>query len=87
MLIEVDIIIWGVLFSVCWFWMDMEVGQRVVEKLFLLDLKIIYVYIFVFNIYVRLGKWGEKIRLRKNLRDLEMMKDFGCSWIEIGNRI
>lgn len=85
--IEADTIIWGALLSACWFWMDMEVGQRVAEKLFSLDPKTTYAYILVSNIYARLGKWGEKIRLRKNLRDLEMMKDLGCSWIETGNRI
>ncbi|KAL1290387.1 hypothetical protein AAHE18_20G124800 [Arachis hypogaea] len=35
--IEADGVIWGALLHACWFWKDMEVGEKAAEKLFSLD--------------------------------------------------
>ncbi|XWS36032.1 hypothetical protein CRYUN_Cryun20dG0047600 [Craigia yunnanensis] len=85
--IEADDVVWGVLLNSCWFWMDTEVGERVAEKMFSLNPKTISAYVILSNIYAVLGKWGEKMNVRKRLRDLEVKKDPGCSWIELDNRL
>ncbi|XVF16645.1 hypothetical protein REPUB_Repub10bG0050200 [Reevesia pubescens] len=84
---EADEVVWGALLNSCWFWMDMEVGERVAEKLFNLNSRTISTYVVLSNIYAVLGKWGEKMNVRKRLRDLEVKKDPGCSWIELDNRL
>lgn len=84
--IEADVVIWGALLSGCWFWMNIEVGQRVAEKMFSMDVKSSYAYVILSNMYAIMGKWGEKMKTRKSLMGLEVRKDPGCSWIELGTR-
>ncbi|GMI68979.1 hypothetical protein like AT4G02750 [Hibiscus trionum] len=85
--VEADEAVWGALLHSCWYWMDMEVGERVAEKLFSMNPNTISVYVILSNIYAVLGKWGEKLEVRQKLRDLEVEKDPGCSWIELDNRL
>ncbi|KAK9291900.1 hypothetical protein L1049_019851 [Liquidambar formosana] len=85
--IEADGVIWGALLSACWFWRDMEVGERVAEKVFSLDPVPISAYVIMSNMYAGLGRWEQKMELRKRLRGLEVKKDPGCSWIELNNRV
>ncbi|XVF46670.1 hypothetical protein PTKIN_Ptkin03bG0046500 [Pterospermum kingtungense] len=85
--IEADEVLWGVLLNSCWFWMDMKVGERVAEKMSSLNPKNTSTYVILSNIYAELGKWGEKMNVRKRLRELEVKKDPGCSWIELDDRL
>ncbi|XP_057950414.1 putative pentatricopeptide repeat-containing protein At3g25970 isoform X2 [Malania oleifera] len=85
--IEADGVVWGALLSSCWFWMDMEVGERVAQKMFKLDPMPICAYVILSNIYASMGKWGEKMDVRKRLRALKVKKDPGCSWLELNNRV
>ncbi|MFQ6669478.1 hypothetical protein Gotur_034708 [Gossypium turneri] len=85
--VEADEVVWGALLHSCWYWMDMDVGGRAAQKLFSLNPKTISVYVILSNIYAILGKWGEKLEVRQRLRDLEVKKDPGCSWIELDNRL
>lgn len=85
--IEPDAVIWGALLNACWFWMDMELGERVAEKMLSLDPKPASAYILLSNMYAVLGKWGAKMNARKRLRNLEVKKDPGCSWIELNRKV
>ncbi|XP_031257078.1 pentatricopeptide repeat-containing protein At2g13600-like [Pistacia vera] len=85
--IEADWVVWGALLSACWFWMNLEVGERVAENIFSLDPKPISAYVIMSNIYAISGKWGEKMLMRKRLTSLEVKKDPACSWIELSNRV
>lgn len=85
--IEADGVIWGTLLNACWFWKDMEVGERAAEKLFSLDPKMISGFVILSNIYAVEGKWGQKMKVRKRLQSLELRKDPGCSWIELNKNV
>ncbi|XP_022995384.1 pentatricopeptide repeat-containing protein At2g13600-like [Cucurbita maxima] len=85
--IEADGVIWGALLNACWFWMDLELGESVAKKMLCLDPKAISAYVILSNIYAILGKWVEKIHVRRRLRSLKVKKDRGCSWIDVNNRI
>lgn len=85
--IEADAVVWGALLSACWFWMNMEVGERAAQKMFGLDTKPISAYVILSNIYAVLAKWGKKMDIRKRLTHLEVKKDPGCSWIELNSRV
>ncbi|XP_042505303.1 pentatricopeptide repeat-containing protein At2g13600-like [Macadamia integrifolia] len=85
--IEADAVVWGALLSACWFWMDMEVGERVAERMYYLDHRQISAYVIMSNIYAGVGRWEEVMKVRKRLRSLEMKKDPGCSWIEVNNAV
>ncbi|GMN44449.1 hypothetical protein TIFTF001_013641 [Ficus carica] len=85
--IEPDSVVWGALLYACWFCMDMTLGEKVAEKMFSLEPKPFYAYVILSNIYGVLGKWGEKMELRKRMRILEVKKGRGCSWIELNSRV
>ncbi|KAI4298412.1 hypothetical protein L6164_031977 [Bauhinia variegata] len=85
--LKADGVIWGALLNACWFWKDMELGERAAEKLFSLDPKPVSAFIILSNIYAVLGKWGHKTKLRKRLESLGLRKEPGCSWIVLNNNI
>ncbi|MED6209522.1 hypothetical protein PIB30_055460 [Stylosanthes scabra] len=85
--IEADGVIWGALLHACWFWKDMEVGEKAAEKLFSLAPNPTVPLVILSNMYAVLGRWGQKSILRKRLQNLKLRKDPGCSWIELNNNI
>ncbi|MED6163279.1 hypothetical protein PIB30_078336 [Stylosanthes scabra] len=85
--IEADGVIWGALLHACWFWKDMEVGEKAAEKLFSLALNPTVPLVILSNMYAVLGRWRQKSILRKRLQKLKLRKDPGCSWIELNNNI
>ncbi|KAK6925953.1 Pentatricopeptide repeat [Dillenia turbinata] len=85
--IEADAVVWGALLNACWFWMDMDVGKRVVGKMLHLYPEHISAYIIMSNMYAGLEKWTEKMKIRKTLRGSHVKKDPGCSWIELYDKV
>ncbi|XP_075111597.1 pentatricopeptide repeat-containing protein At4g13650-like isoform X2 [Nicotiana tabacum] len=85
--IEPDSIIFVALLNACWFWMDVEIGERVAEKLFSLDPKSTSGCVIMSNMYAGFGRWSQKMRARKVLRNLQYKKDPGYSWIELNNKV
>ena len=67
----------------------MELIGSVVEKIFNLDPKAVSAHVILSNMHSILGKWGEKMNVRKRLRSLGMRKDpgVGCSWIELESEV
>ncbi|KAI3471201.1 hypothetical protein Pfo_027864 [Paulownia fortunei] len=84
--IEADKILLISLLHASWFWMDLEVGERVAEKMFTLDRNPSSACVIMSNMYSRSGKWGQKLKVRDILRELGVKKDPGCSWIDVNNR-
>ncbi|PKA66682.1 Pentatricopeptide repeat-containing protein [Apostasia shenzhenica] len=85
--IEADTMIWGSLLNACWFFMDLEVGERVCWRMLCLNTKLISAYVVMSNIYAKLGRWEEMMMVRKKIRGLRVKKDPGCSWIEVGETV
>ncbi|PKU75275.1 putative pentatricopeptide repeat-containing protein At5g59200, chloroplastic [Dendrobium catenatum] len=85
--IEADGVIWGSLLNACWFFMDLEVGERVAWRLLCLNSKHISTHVVMSNIYAKLGRWEEVMKVRKRLRGLDVKKDPGCSWIEVKDTV
>lgn len=45
------------------------------------------VYVAISNMYATLGNWYTVTKVRLMIKDLDIRKDPGCSWIEIGGVI
>ncbi|KAG8391250.1 hypothetical protein BUALT_Bualt01G0168600 [Buddleja alternifolia] len=67
--IEVDKILLISLLNASSFWMDMEIAERVAEKMFTLDPKPSSACVIMSNMYSRSGKWGQKVKVRDFLRE------------------
>ncbi|ONK79055.1 uncharacterized protein A4U43_C01F2440 [Asparagus officinalis] len=85
--IEADSVVWGTLLNACWFCMDLEVGERVAERMLGMDSMHVSVYVILSNIYARVGRWEKVREVREKLRGLRVKKDPGCSWIEAKDRV
>ncbi|KAM0938460.1 putative tetratricopeptide-like helical domain superfamily [Dioscorea sansibarensis] len=81
--VKADTAIWGALLNACWFCKDLEVGEKVAERMLSFDSKNITAFVVMSNIYAKLGKWQEVMKVRKRLRELNVKKIPGCSWIEV----
>ncbi|KAI7734643.1 hypothetical protein M8C21_026331, partial [Ambrosia artemisiifolia] len=74
---EPDGVMLAALLKSCWLWLDQEVGQRVAKKMVKKDHKLISAYVIMSNIYSGVGRWKEKMEIRRILTDLEVKKDPG----------
>ncbi|KVI04631.1 Pentatricopeptide repeat-containing protein [Cynara cardunculus var. scolymus] len=84
---EPDSVVLGALLKACCLWLDVEVGERVAQKMVDMNPKSIFAYVIMSNIYSGIGRWKDKIKVRQILRDLEVKKDPGCSWVEVDNKV
>lgn len=84
---EPDGVIFGALLKACWLWLDLELGERVAQKMVFMDPKSITAYVIMSNIYSGAGRWKEKTETMQMLVNMEVKKDRGCSWIAINNEV
>ncbi|KAL6851420.1 hypothetical protein ACP4OV_020353 [Aristida adscensionis] len=81
--VPADGVVWGALLTACLYSMDLEMGEKVAQKLFCMGTKHRSAYIAMSNIYAKLGKWEDVVKVRTRLRSLNAKKEPGCSWIEV----
>ncbi|KAG5529026.1 hypothetical protein RHGRI_029632 [Rhododendron griersonianum] len=82
-----DNIIWGSLLAACKVHGDIKLGEVVAEKLLDIDPKNSGPYILLSNMYAELRRWRDVMRVRKLMRQRGVVKQPGCSWIEIHSQI
>ncbi|KAL8519212.1 hypothetical protein ACS0TY_010231 [Phlomoides rotata] len=85
--VEADKVILITLLHASWFWMEMEIAERVAGKIFSLDSKSLSACVIMSNVYSRSGKWGQKVKVWNMLREFGGKKDPGCSWIDVNKKI
>jgi pentatricopeptide repeat protein len=81
--VAADGVVWGALLTACWYSMDLEMGEKVARRLFCMGTKHRSAYVTMSNIYAKLEKWEDVVKVRTRLRSLNAKKEPGCSWIEI----
>ncbi|MCL7028366.1 hypothetical protein MKW94_013491 [Papaver nudicaule] len=79
--------VWSTLLSACRVHKNIELAEKVGEKLFQIDPENIGAYILMSNIYSSAGKWKEAAKMRMAMKGRGMTKKPACSWIEIDNKI
>ncbi|XP_003581113.3 pentatricopeptide repeat-containing protein At2g13600 [Brachypodium distachyon] len=85
--VPADGVAWGALLTACWYSMDLEMGEKVAEKLFFMGTKHKSAYVAMSNIYAKLGKWEDVVKVRTRLRSLDAKKEPGCSWIGVKDTV
>ncbi|KAH7566093.1 hypothetical protein JRO89_XS08G0084400 [Xanthoceras sorbifolium] len=78
-----DAVIWGSLLAACKVHRNINLGEYVAEKLLEIDPTNSGPYVLLSNMYAELGRWGDVIRVRRLMRKRGVIKQPGCSWIEI----
>nr|GMD37699.1 pentatricopeptide repeat-containing protein At2g13600-like [Ipomoea batatas] len=82
-----DGVVWGSLLSACKTHGDMELGKHVAEKLLEVDPENSGPYVLLSNMYAELGRWKDVAGVRKLMRQRGVVKQPGCSWIEIESQV
>ncbi|XP_010109634.2 pentatricopeptide repeat-containing protein At2g13600 [Morus notabilis] len=82
-----DAVIWGSLLGACKIHRDIDLGKYVAEKLLEIDPTNSGPYVLLSNMYAELGRWGDVVKVRKLMRQRGVIKQPGCSWIELKGRV
>ncbi|XP_047156857.1 pentatricopeptide repeat-containing protein At5g04780, mitochondrial isoform X2 [Vigna umbellata] len=78
---------WGSLLASCRVYGNIELAEIAAKHLFEMEPNNAGNHILLANIYAANKKWDEVARARKLLRESDLKKERGTSWIEIKNKI
>ncbi|KAK1582651.1 hypothetical protein Q3G72_016991 [Acer saccharum] len=79
--------VWQALLGACSIHSDSEIGKYAADQLFLASPESPATYILMANIYSSKGRWKERARIIKRMKEMGVDKDSGVSWIEIEKKI
>ncbi|VVB12553.1 unnamed protein product [Arabis nemorensis] len=82
-----DATIWGALLCGCRIHHDVNLAEKVAEKVFELEPENTGYYVLMANIYSEAEKWEEVRKLRERIGRRGLRKNPGCSWIEIKGKV
>uniref|UniRef100_A0A7N0UK17 DYW domain-containing protein n=1 Tax=Kalanchoe fedtschenkoi TaxID=63787 RepID=A0A7N0UK17_KALFE len=85
--IEPTAILWRTLLSACSSRDNVDLGKRVIEKIFELDKSHGGDYVIFSNMCARAGRWEEVDRVRKLMSDRGAAKIPGCSSVEVNKAV
>ncbi|KAL3846130.1 hypothetical protein ACJIZ3_003533 [Penstemon smallii] len=78
-----DTVIWGALLGGCIIHGDSDLGEIAAHKLIALEPENSGNYVMLANLYASKGKWQELKRIRQQMKEEQLCKNLGCSWIEV----
>ncbi|KAL5713728.1 Pentatricopeptide repeat-containing protein [Ranunculus cassubicifolius] len=79
--------LWKALLGACRIHGNIEMGKRVARQLLKLAPHDSGCYVALSNMYASLGKWQSVAETRLRMKELNIKKDPGCSWIELDGAI
>ncbi|GLJ21348.1 hypothetical protein SUGI_0392610 [Cryptomeria japonica] len=82
-----DVAVWGSLLGACGIHINIEVGEYAAEHLLELDPTNGSHYVALSNMYAAAGRWDDVKRIRKMMKDRNVLRVPGSSWIEINNQV
>lgn len=82
-----DARIWSSLLSSCRIHGNLDLGNKVANKLLELEPDKPENYVLVSNLFAGSGKWDDVRMVRGRMKDIGLQKDAGCSWIEVGGKV
>ncbi|CAK8575039.1 unnamed protein product [Lathyrus sativus] len=81
--IRPDDVIWKALLGACKMHKNVEIGRHAAEVLMKLAPHDSGAYVALSNLYASAGNWDGVAEVRLMMKELDIRKDPGCSWIEI----
>ncbi|PKA51663.1 Pentatricopeptide repeat-containing protein [Apostasia shenzhenica] len=85
--IKPDATVWGALLCGCRSHRNVELAEKVAERVFELEPENTGYYILLANIYAEAEKWEAVKKLRQRIGFSGLKKNPGCSWIEIKSQV
>ncbi|PSS07903.1 Pentatricopeptide repeat-containing protein [Actinidia chinensis var. chinensis] len=85
--IEPDVIAWGSLLACCKVHKNMELAKVAAERLLLIEPDNSGAYSALANVYSACGKWEDAAKIRKSMKDKQVKKEQGFSWLQIKDEV
>lgn len=79
--------VWSTLLAACRIHKNVELAEKVAEKIFTADPEHTGAYVQLSNIYSAARRWNDATKLRTSMRQKGMKKKPACSWIEVKNKV
>ncbi|XP_057964479.1 pentatricopeptide repeat-containing protein At5g39680 [Malania oleifera] len=81
-----DAIAWRSLLSACHVHRNYGLGRRVADFILQVDPDDVGTYILLSNMYAKAKRWDGVVKMRKLMRERNIKKEPGVSWIEVRNK-
>lgn len=85
--VKPDATVWKSLLSACRVHGNLELAERAATNLFELEPKNAMPYVMLSNMYSASHKWNDVAKIRKLMKSKGIVKEPGCSWLEINSRV
>ncbi|TYH34562.1 hypothetical protein ES332_D13G135700v1 [Gossypium tomentosum] len=85
--VKADMLVWQALLGACSIRGDPEIGKYAANQLILETPESPVPYVSMANIYSSRGKWKERARTIKRMKEIGVSKEIGISWIEIEKEV
>eukprot|EP01018_Ginkgo_biloba_P007739 Gb_39699 [translate_table: standard] len=85
--VKPDASVWRRLLGACRIYSNINLGERVAERLFELEPKNAAPYVLLSNMYAAAGRWNDSANVWRTMKDRRVKKTPGCSWIEVNKQV
>ncbi|XP_042503669.1 pentatricopeptide repeat-containing protein At3g57430, chloroplastic [Macadamia integrifolia] len=80
-------IVWSSFLGACRIHQNVKLGEIAAQNLLRLEPNVASHHVLLSNIYSSAGLWNEAMNVRKNMKEMGVRKEPGCSWVEFGNEV
>lgn len=78
---------WSSLLGACRVHKNVKLGEIAARNLIEAEPHVDSHYVLLSNIYASVGLWEKAMEVRKNMKQMGVRKEPGCSWIEFGDKV
>ncbi|XAR52231.1 hypothetical protein NMG60_11020180 [Bertholletia excelsa] len=82
-----DALVWRTLLGACRVHGNTELGKYAAERIIEKEPNDPAAYVLLSNLYASTSQWDDAVRIRKGMKERNLVKEAGCSWIETENRV
>ncbi|KAK4790658.1 hypothetical protein SAY86_017962 [Trapa natans] len=82
-----DAVVWGSLLAACKVHRNIVLGKYVADKLLEINPSDSGPYVLLSNMYAERGRWSDVFKIRKKMREQRVVKQPGCSWVEVQGQV
>ncbi|KAJ8566900.1 hypothetical protein K7X08_019108 [Anisodus acutangulus] len=83
MIWKADVVIWGSLLHACQRHENIDIAERVVKEILLLNPNSHGVYVVLSNMYAEAERWEDVVKLRKRMKEVSLKKTPGWSLVNV----
>lgn len=84
---KADALVWRTFLGSCLVHGNTELGEHAAKMILEQQPHDPPAYILLSNLYASEGRWEDVAAIRKNMKQKNLMKEAGCSWVEVGNQV